>query len=290
MSTDIASGRVAVREREAAAGLLSLGRREAWRILTSPAVAILGLYFVLVGGVGIVTDFSSLTRAMFAEVLEVLLLMFVALVIFPAVHLTATSAHRAGAEGQLAATPMDVLRRDLALCLGVLLGPAAVALALALLAAWVAGGVVQGPFDEPQIDLWTGSDVLQWPAMALGAGILAIVVARWLRFPGSLLVGFVGMVFFTSWSVGAGGATIPWFAWYMVEASNSPADTVLVPTESIIWHSIYLYAWSIVGVCAVGVRQSRDKRPWLVAFGLAVAVVVVAGVLQLPPYPVSLFE
>ena len=85
-------------------------------------------------------------------------------------------------------------------------------------------------------------------------------------------------------------ATIPWFAWYMVEASNSAADTVLVPTASIVWHTVYLYAWSIVGVCAVGLRQSRNKRPWLVAFGLAVAVVVVAGILQLPPYPVSLFE
>jgi hypothetical protein len=290
VSTDVVVGRVAGGEGVAVPGLMPLARREAWRMLTSPAVAVLGLYFVLVGGVEFVTDVASLTRAMVAEVLEVLLLMFVALVIFPAVHLTATSSRRAGADAQLAATPTDALRRDLASCLGVLLGPAAAALALALLAAWVAGGVVQGPFDEPQVDAWTMTDVLQWPAMALGAGILAIVVARWLRFPGSLLVGFVGMVFFTSWSVGAGGATIPWFAWYMVEASNSPADTVLVPTASIVWHTVYLYAWSIVGVCAVGVRQSRNKRPWLVAFGLAVAAVVVAGVLQLPPYPVTLFQ
>ena len=94
-------------------------------MLTSPAVAVLAVYFVLVGGVESVTDFSNLTRAMFAEILEVLILMFVALAVFPAVHLTATSARRAGAEAQLAATPTDALRRDMALCLGVLLGPAA---------------------------------------------------------------------------------------------------------------------------------------------------------------------
>lgn len=290
MSADLAVSRGPVSEPLVAIGLGALGRREAWRMLTSPALAVLGLYFVLVGGVEFVTDAASLTRAMFAEILEVLLLMFVALVVFPAVHLTATSARRAGADAQLAATPMDELRRDLALCLGVLLGPAAAALVLALLGAWVAGGVVQGPFDEPQIEPWAITDILQWSAMALGAGILAIVVARWLRFPGSLLVGFVAMVFLTTWTVGEGGATLPWFTWYMVEASNSSADTVLVPTASIAWHTVYLFAWSAVGVCAVGLRKAERRRPWLIAFVLAAAVVVAAGFLQLPPYRVTLFQ
>jgi uncharacterized membrane protein len=290
VSTDIATDRAAVRDGAAASGLFALARREAWRMLTSPAVAVLAVYFVVVGGVESVTDFSNLTRAMFAEILEVLILMFVALAVFPAVHLTATSARRAGAEAQLAATPTDALRRDMSLCLGVLLGPVALALALALLGAWVATGVVQGPLDEPQIDPWTATDVLQWPALAMGAGILAVVVARWLRFPGSLLLGFVGMVFVTVWTVGEGGTTIPWLSWFTVNSSNSPVDTVLVPSDSIAWHTAYLFSWSVVGVCAVGLRQSERRRSWLIAIGLAAALVVATGLLQLPSYPVRLFQ
>lgn len=287
MSTDVVAGRVVVGEGVAAAGLLSLARREAWRMLTSPAVAVLGLYFVLVGGVEFVNDVSSLTRAMVAEVLEVLLLMFVALVIFPAVHLTATSARRAGADAQLAASPMDTLRRDFALCLGVLLGPAALTLAFALLGAWAAAGVVQGPFDEPQIEAWAVTDVLQWPAMALGAGILAVVVARWLRFPGALLVGFFGMIFLTSWALGQGGATIPWLSWYAVTPSLA-SNTVFVPSSSIAWHTAYLFAWSALGVCAVGLRQSERKGRWLIAFAIVAALVAATGHLQLPPSAVLL--
>ena len=85
MSTDVWPAGSRSSERvPAPAGLLPLARREAWRMLTSPAIVVLGVYFVLVGGVEFVTDASSLTRAMLAEVLEVLALMFVALVVFPA--------------------------------------------------------------------------------------------------------------------------------------------------------------------------------------------------------------
>ena len=149
---------------------------------------------------------------------------------------------------------------------------------------------MQGPFDEPQVEAWTVTDVAQWPAMALGAGILAVVVARWLRFPGSLLVGFVGMIFLTALTASWGGATIPWFTWMMVESSNSASETVLVPTAAIAWHTVYLFAWSALGVCAIGVRQAERKRPWLIALAVAAAVVAGAGMLQLPPYPVTLFQ
>lgn len=288
MSADVLAGRPeADRATVPAAGsVLALARREARRMLTSPAVGLLALYFILVGGVEMFSDFSSLTQAMFAEILGVLLLMFVVLVVFPAVHLTATSARRAGAEAQLTPSPMDALRRDMSLCVGVLVGPALAALALALLAAWVAAGVVQGPFDEPQIEPWTATEVAQWPAMALGAGILAIVVARWLRFPGSLLVGLVGMIFVTGWMVGDGGVTTPWFSWVGVDLLAG--EGALPPASSVAWHIVYLFTWSALGVCAIGLRQAQRKRSWLVAMLVAAGLVLATGLIQLPSYAVRL--
>ncbi len=285
MSADLVEGRATSVSTGELLGLFPLARREAWRMVTSPAMAVLAAYFVLVVGVDSFTDFSSITRSVVVEFLAVITGMMLGVAIFLATHLTASSARRAGAEAQLSASPMDPVRRDLALCLGVLLGPAMVCLALSLLGAALSRGLTP-TFGEDVIEPWTITDVLQGPAMVLGAGILGIVVARWLPFPGSLLIGWFGMVYLTLAMTGQGGATIPWLSWFMVSSGSS--ETSLIPQAAIAWHTVYLFAWSALGVCVVGLRQSSRKRGWMVASLVALAVVALAGYLQLPPYAVTL--
>ena len=50
----------------------------------------------------------------------------------------------------------------------------------------LASGVVFTDPDGPTIVDWSVTDVAQVPARGLGAGILGVVVARGLRFPGSI--------------------------------------------------------------------------------------------------------
>ncbi len=284
MSADVVEHRALARPSLHITGLLPLALREGARMLTSPAIALTAVYVLFVGGVGTITG-EEISRAMAAEFAEVIA-MFFAIVVFPAAHLTATSARRAGAEAQLSAAPTDPLRRDLALCLGVVLGPGLVGLVIALLGRWAAGGGVVDVVNDVSVDPWTSTDVLQVVAMVIGAGILGIVVARWLPFPGSLLIGFVGMVFLTVWA--AGLKTYGWFAWFQVSSSDVKWS-LAAPTAHLAWHTAYLFAWSAVGVCAIGIRQAPRKRFWLVAFFVSLGLVAVTGMLQLPPFPVELF-
>jgi len=178
---------------------------------------------------------------------------------------------------------MDPRRRDLALCLGVLIGSAGLALGLALIAAWLASGVGITDPDGPVITDWSPTDVAQIPAMVLGAGIFGILVARWLRFPGSLLVGFLGMCALTLWMMApAMPATQPWLSWFALTPGIADVEDGVVPTASLAWHTAYLLAWSWVGVCAIALRHPEDRRPWLAGLGVGVILVAGTGVAQLP--------
>jgi hypothetical protein len=288
VSTDLVQGRAPDLPHPTVAGLRPLAQREAWRTLTSPALAIVGVYFVLTIGLsGIAGEHWS--RALLAEFAGVIGVFF-AIAVFPAVHLTATSARRTGAEAQLAATPQGPLNRDLALCLAVVLGPGLVALVTALLGKWAAGDGVEDRVNDIQMDPWTLTDVLQLPALAIGAGILAVVVARWLPFPGSLLIGLFGMMFLTLWVADQG--KFAWLSWFVVSA-ESVEESLIAPTEYLVWHTAYLFAWSVLGVSAIGIRQASRKRGWIIAFAVSLAAVAVTGLLQIPTYAanyvVSLF-
>lgn len=282
MSTALAGGAVSVIPR--ARGVLPLARREAWRLITSPAILVMGGYFLLIGGVGAVQDWRDLVdRASLAEFLAYVCLLLLGPVTYISAHLVASSARRSSAGPQLDAAPMDPRRRDLALCLGVLVGPAGVALGLALLGAWVSFGVVFTDPDGTTIVDWSVTDVAQVPAMVLGAGILGIVVARWLRFPGSLLVGFLGMCALTLWMMAPPmPATRPWFSWFAIISWFSDVDAALTPTGSLVWHALHLVAWSWVGVCAVALRHPEGRRPWLLGLGVGMLMLAGTGVGQLP--------
>ena len=285
MTTEVVVGRPVDVGTSPAAPLLPLARREAWRMLTSPALMLMVGYFVLIGGVGAVQDWRELLdRAALAEFAAYIGLLLLGPVTFICAHLVATSARRAGASAQLDASSMAGRHRDLALCLGVLIGPATLALGLALAGAWLASGVVVTLNPEaPGVMDWSASDVIQLPALVLGAGILGVVVARWLRFPGSLLVGFIGMCTLTLWMMApALPAVRPWLSWFAMISWFSDMDAALTPAASMAWHAAYLLAWSWVGVCAVALRHGDGRRAWFLGLGIGVVVLVGTGIAQIP--------
>lgn len=266
-----------------ASGLLPLARREAWRLVTSPAILVMGVYFLLIGGVGAIQDWRDLVdRAHLAEFLAYVCLLLLGPVTYISAHLVASSARRSGAGSQLEAAPSSPRRRDLALCMGVLVGPAGVALGLALLGAWVSSGVALTDPDGSTVVDWSITDVAQVPAMVLGAGILGVALARWLRFPGSLLVGFLGMCVLTLWMMAPPlPANRPWFSWFAIISWFSDVDAALAPARALAWHTAYLLAWSWIGVCAVALHHPGGRRRWLLGLGAGVLMLAGAGVGQL---------
>lgn len=264
-----------------------LSRKEAWRIVSSPATPILLGYLVLMAGVRTIVG-GDQTEGMFrrqalAELLTYVGLLLYGPITFVGAHLVTSSAGRSGSERMLAATPLVERRRDVALCCGVLVGPALVALAVSGTAAWLASDIVLVPNEQMQLDRWSWTDVAQVPAIVLGAGILGVVVARWLPFPGSLLLGFVVMVLGTGWLLGGDGASAirPWFAPYVVIPWWSQSAWATAGGSQV-WHLAYLLGLSGLGVCAVALRQAGRRGRWLAASAVVLGLVVVAGVLQLP--------
>ena len=244
----------------------------------------MALYFLLIGGVGAVQDWRELAdRSAWAEFIAYVCLLLLGPVTYISAHLVATSARRSGANAQIDAAPMERRRRDLALCLGVLIGPVVVALGLALLGAWLASGVVFTDPDGPTIVEWSVTDVAQVPALVLGAGILGVVVARWLHFPGSLLVGFLGMCALTLWMMAPPlPAARPWFSWFALISWFSDVDSGSHP------HAVDGVARRLPGglVLGRGVRcrpAPRRGSPALVPGpGSGVIVLAATGVAQLP--------
>ncbi len=269
--------------RQSAIGVL--GRKEAWRLLTSPAIPLLLGYLVLVMGVDALgggDDSKPLfNRDALSELLSYVSLLFLGPLTFVATHLLATSSRRSGSERLLVATPVDRRRRDLALCLGVLAGPAMAALAVAGLSALLADGVMTTSGGTVTANAWSWTDFAQVPAIVLGAGVLGVVVARWLPYPGSLLLSLVVMVLGTGWMVAADGVTAirPWLAPYV--AISWWTDQPWISEGSYAWHLAYLLSLSGIGVCAVGLRRSERRGRWLGAATFALAAVVATGLLQL---------
>jgi hypothetical protein len=274
--------------------IIALGRTEAVRVLTSPAILLLVAYLVVMVGFETITATDGSrgfrNRAAMAEVMATFCIFLLGPITFVSIHLAATSARRSGSDRLLVATPVDQRRRDLGLCLGVLAGPALLALVFAAAAAVVAGAgrLVPGIDWIWTIGPWRWTDVLQVPAIVLGAGILGVVVARWVVFPGSLVLGFVALIVGTGWLQASPGALAvrPWLAPYVAIRWWSNEE-VWVLFGSPGWHTAYLFALSGLGVCVVALRHRERRGRWLVAGAVAVALVVTTGLLQLPPSAVG---
>jgi hypothetical protein len=247
---------------------VTLGRFEAWRLVRHPlhlaGLALFLLVVVLTPDDGARDAFSAVTTGGLA---------FHGVLTFFAANLVTSRSSRDGSEELLASAPTGERGRTGAACLAVL-GPVAVDVLVVV----VATGVYEalGLFEVRP----TPAHLLTMPLLVLGGGLLGVMTARWLPFPGAALLVMAGMVAADLWTTGPGayflGTYVDFTVW-----TDSGAWGGLVP-GSAGWHAAYLAC--LCGMAAVGaLLRDRGRRRALLALGaLLTAGAVLTGWAQLP--------
>ena len=255
--------------------LAALGWREARRLVSSPVyIAIFGL--LAVNGLGAATHLGDLhlpSQKEMYDFIEWPLVLFGGIATYAAAHLVTSSARRSGAEPQLRSLPGGASSRVLGQLLGVLMGPVVVAaVLLAVLGRVGAGLVPEIPGEGPLSVVELGQVAL----MVLGGGVFGIMVATWLRFPGSLVIGLVLLIFGTVWLGSASLGYADWLPWLtpMTTADYWMDDAAQLVPGSQLWHGVYLAGLCGLAVVAAGLRDRERRTRWVVA-GLAVGSVTV---------------
>jgi len=263
------------------ARMLSLTGQEARRSARHPVLwlvpaATAATAIVEAPGVARPTQFWYLNIFLMVSLLAPVVAIFVA-------NMVASGARRARAEEVLSVAPAPDTERTLALCLGVALTLGSIGVGGVVVMSLIAAiGQANGQLDTSSIQ--TAGELAQIPPILVGAGLLGVLTARWLRFPGAALVTFVvfvvvGGIVFKSIGIETGTR---WFWW----STSTPMGEFLYEGPELAgdpwWHAAYL-----VGLCACATVASvyRDRGQWakLVGVGLPVAAATVAvGLLQLP--------
>jgi len=262
--------------------VLELGWREGRRMVLSPAVLLIVGFMVVMGGVGAVSQLSAPSLPSRAEAYDFIFFIFAlyaGLIFYVACHLVASSARRTKAEGQLQASPLSSRARSAGLCVGVVMGPGLVA-AVAMVTLALLGNdlaLVYGS-DRPA----AVAELVQLALTVIGAGLFAVMCATWLRFPGSLPLGLVALVFGTILMSDAERTPIntwPWFAPYI--ASPDWIDDVWTLMGSQVWHAVYLAGLCTLAFCVVMLREREGRVRWLFISAGVLGATALAGALQL---------
>jgi len=280
MTTEVLSPTMSTTKAATRSPLLVAGLKEAKRMLRSPAYLLIFGFLILTGGVESIQDGVDrlLDPAIFYEMVIYYSGLWIGLVTYLAAHLVTSSARRTGADQQLGSSPVDERGRGLAMCIGVVLGPFVVIVGLLVCAAILASNT-----DVSTPDGLAPFSIVELTQLALsivGGGIFGVVLATWLRFPGSLILGFIFLVFSTLMIIGSGDVSdvTPWLAW--TATAPSWIDSPWALTGSQTWHAAYLAGMCGLGVCAVAMKQREGRRPWLIASACALALTVAAALLQ----------
>ena len=262
----------------------ALGWREGRRMVFSPVFGLVLALFLLMGGVESIAEANlSLPSARtLYDVITFFSALYLGLLVYISAHLVTSSARRTGADPQLAASALSSRQRNAGLCLGVLLGPGLLAVVLMTLAAVLGNSLTTTGFDgfndDPPLSLLL---LFQLGLMLVGGGLFAVMWATWLRFPGSLPLGFVVLVF------GTGGLldpdrspvnTWPWFAPYISAPQWFDDGWTMLGSHG--WHVVYLVGLCSLAFCATMLRDREHRARWL---GLSAGVLMataVAGALQ----------
>ena len=257
--------------------LLVLAFREARRVARHPATWLpLGVAALSIGSAAATATTRFSASSLYDSIFIAVAALGPVAAIFAA-DLVATSARRARAEEMLRATPTPETERTLALCLGVAFAFGGIGLACAAVMTLVE---VEGSLAIHEVQ--TNGELAQIPPIVAAGGLLGVLTARWLRFPGAVLV--TVMVFVVGGTLLSDRleATSParyWFPWTTAAPLlyEGPA-----PTGDPRWHAPYL-----LGLCALATVLAvfRDRSQWtkLVAVAVPViALIAVFGVLQLP--------
>lgn len=260
------------------ATLRSLAGTEARRFARHP-VFLLGVVFSVITMVAIADDRSpdSLSNG----VLPAFFLGIFGMIV--AYRLTRST--RPSAEA-VDAAPVSVTQRTAALCLACLVpafaGLVWLGVMYATFAVWPPPEWAWAGFDHPdRLAILVGHSVVA----ALGASLLGVAVARWLRFPGAIVLAVVVLI---AWVAGVSGfagehaasvpaaiarLTAPFALFTSVNAGASEIDTWLGSPR---WHLLYLVALSVLAAVAALLRGAVGRtRTVLLRAGAAGALVAV---------------
>lgn len=210
-------------------------------------------------------------------------------------HLAASRSRRSGTAELYAALAVPARARTLAHLLA-LVWPAAVAAAFVALAfAWFGAWDGLDVTREGRVATPAAVDLAQGP-LAVGAlGALGIALARWIPHPPVAILAAVGFFFpqmmFTSWNL---QDRVGWFLPFVNPAQSSRAPDSSWPCSAdqqwpcilegfapLHWHLVYVAALAVL-LGAVALLRDGRRRCDLLLAGTSLAVVVVAGALQLP--------
>lgn len=263
--------------------VVTLGLREARRMLMSPVILLVLVWAVLMGGVESIADGGPLSSARSVyDFIGFIVALYLGLLVYMASHLVTSSARRTKAEPQLAAAALTERQRSAGLCLGVLFGPGVLGLVLMTIAALLGNGLevtsLDGFGSEPPM---ATVFLVQLGLMLIGGGLFGVMWATWLRFPGSLPLGLVVLVFGTIWFANPDRApldTWPWFGPY-ISAPNW-FDDAWTSAGSHYWHAAYLVGLCALAVCATMLRQREGRGRWMAISAVVVVATGIAGALQ----------
>jgi hypothetical protein len=239
----------------AGAAVGTLAKREAGRTARHPVYLVLLLYFILLFSVEAAAS-GHPARQTVREVITALGLLWVGPATFFAANLIASSARRAHAEPQLAATPISAQTRTFALCLGVL-GPTAVATGVATVV-WLLEHA-DDTLDRAQ----SPAELAAIPLCALGGGLLGVAVAGWLPWRGAPLIVLFALI---AWVVAVlDHGNLRWTApWTMSPEYGGEVQLA----GSHVWHAVYLLGLGLLAAVAALLRYPSHRRP-LLALGAA---------------------
>lgn len=250
---------------------VALARSQAPRLARHPILLVALAYLALV----LALDVDSGPRSAFTLLTDVPTLLLGPCVFFAA-NLLASRERRRGNEEWLDSMPAPAAARTRAAQLAVL-GPLAVATGL------VAVGFVVGTATRQFVTAPTVLEMLSGLLPLLGAGLLGVMVARWLPWPGMAALVMVALVaVHLRLDEGEGellGAYVEWAAW---PASGNPSAWAGLVPGSRAWHVTYLLALCAMAATGAQLGHARRRLPVLVVGGLFTLLAAVAGWAQLP--------
>ncbi len=261
--------------------VLVLGWREGRRMVLSPVLLLVFGFFTLMIGIDVLAEarsYSLPTRSAAYGTVFFVFSLYAGLLFYITCHLVTSSARRTKAEGQLASSPLSPRARAAGVCAGVVLGPGLLTLVAIGALALLGNDVVLTDLKSPV----SGAELAQIVLIVIGGGLFAVMVATWLRFPGSLPLGFVALAFGTLWMLNAERLPIntwPWFAPYL--SSYEWSDAVWSLQGSHTWHAVYLAGLCALAFCAVMLREREGRLRWLVVSAGVLAATAAAGAMQL---------
>jgi len=269
--------------------VLALGFQETTRLTTHPLVIAgsLGALALSVAGPWASLAHSASAAYQSYETLTVMPSFLLGPLVFFAANLTASRDRRAGTTDLLTGMPTSTRTRTAAALLAAL-GPATLTVVVISMTALIYRAFGAQPVRWPTV-----MELAMQPARVLGAGLLGVMIARWLPRPGSAAIVMVALY---GWHlVGPGLAdhgasmqaanTVRSFAPFReVLTYGGPNDTIgsYLFFGSIVWHNAYLLCLGAMAATGALLATRGPRRLLLLAGAAAVASAVFCGWRQLP--------